>query len=79
MPAIVPATKAAPQMILGRENHQAVLVKIIIAGTQSRVAVRGAAVMKRCHARAADARAVALLRRHASQQLSGKFNSRAPS
>ena len=78
MPAIVPATKAAPQMILGGENHQAVLVEIIIAGTQSRIAVRRAPMMKRPHASAADAPAIALLRRHASQQLSGKFNRRAP-
>jgi hypothetical protein len=78
MPAIVSATKTAPQMILSCENHQAASVKIIIAGTQSRVVLDRTPALKRCDTRAADASAVPLLRRHASQQFRRKFNRRAP-
>jgi hypothetical protein len=78
MPAVVPATKTAPQMILGRENHQAALIKIIIARMQSRVVLGRTPAMKRSDTRATETPAVALLRWHASQQLRRKFNRRAP-
>ena len=68
MPAVVVATATAPQMIRGGEYHPAIGIEIKITGAAGPGRGAGRLALKRIHARATKAGAVAEFRRNSHQQ-----------
>jgi len=77
MPAAAAATKAAPSMMFGGENHEAVVeIKITGPNLRRRAGILG--TVKFHDARAADAAFIFQFRGHAREQRFGDFHLRAP-